>query len=55
MQPRYSPLSSIAAARAMNEHYAPGAGITDLVNYAVDAVKAEVEKKMRLFGCDGKA
>lgn len=46
---------NVAAARAMNEHYAPGAGITDLVNYAVDAVKAEVEKKMRLFGCDGKA
>lgn len=44
-----------AAAKAMHDHYAPGLGITDLVNHSVEAVKNEVIKKMRLFGCDGKA
>lgn len=47
---------NVAAASAEREIIsAEGIGLTDLIPAAVEAVKRETEKKMRVFGCEGKA
>lgn len=46
---------NLAAARAVADGFHPGAGYTDLEPLMVEAVNAEVRKKMQLFGSVGKA
>ncbi|MBS6474807.1 MAG: class II fructose-bisphosphate aldolase [Clostridiales bacterium] len=43
-----------AAARAAHDAYAVGKGMTDMMPCMVEAVKAEVLKKMRVFGSCGR-
>ncbi len=44
-----------AAAEAANANYKPGCGMTDLIPYMNEAVKAATENKMMIFGSNGKA
>ncbi len=45
----------LAGERGMREGLAAGEGYLDIRNRKVDAISAEAERKMRLFGCAGKA
>src|SRR5699024_12191306 len=46
---------NVAAAKAVSERYTDaGKGLTDLIPSAVEAVRRESEKKMRLFDSVGK-
>lgn len=44
-----------AAAKAAVQAYKDGLGMTDLMSYIQQAVKDETIKKMKIFGCCGKA
>lgn len=44
-----------ACAKAAHDFYQPGCGMTDLIPHLTEAVKAATLKKMRLFGCMGRA
>ncbi|MGI6069378.1 MAG: class II fructose-bisphosphate aldolase [Blautia sp.] len=44
-----------ASAKAVAENYKPGLGMTDLMLENIRAIQKETEKKMKAFGCAGKA
>ena len=44
-----------ACAKAAHDFYQPGCGMTDLIPHLTEAVKAATLKKMKLFGCVGRA
>ena len=46
---------NLAGARAWSENYAPGRGIVDISSLVIAAIREQALKKLRVFGCEGKA